>query len=285
VFAGVVVLALALVFGVRLFGNRSVTILTASPATTDIHGANATGDAAVVAERLRISGVGRSSVKAAGGKLLISVRGKADRKMIWGLVGERGQFDLRLVADEERAHDALKAIDAATRQPGTFLGYVTTCGGDFAVTVKDYPKLGTAYEQAGAAVRGEYSLMAGHPEVYESRDVMRLYVVRTEPELVPAPVKEARAERYQGSAVGLDGFWSVNLQLARTDAPKFAQVTGRNIGRRIAMVLDGVVLSAPVVQTRIPDGNAMIMVADRQAAERLAAILRSGPTSIQWSLE
>jgi preprotein translocase subunit SecD len=70
----------------------------------------------------------------------------------------------------------------------------------------------------------------------------------------------------------------VSLKLGRKDAAVFAQVTGRNIGRRLAIVLDNVVKSAPVIQSRIPDGNAMITTNEVNPDESrdLAIVLRSG---------
>ena len=38
----------------------------------------------------------------------------------------------------------------------------------------------------------------------------------------------------------------------------FAQVTGTNVGRQLAVVLDGEIHSAPVIRSAITEGNAMI---------------------------
>lgn len=51
---------------------------------------------------------------------------------------------------------------------------------------------------------------------------------------------------------------SVNLEFTRTGAEKFANATQNSIGKPLAIVLDGKVISAPKVNSAILDGNAQI---------------------------
>ncbi|MBA2123530.1 protein translocase subunit SecD [bacterium Unc6] len=70
----------------------------------------------------------------------------------------------------------------------------------------------------------------------------------------------------------------VSIEFTRVGARKFARVTERNIGRQLAIILDGVVQSAPVIQTAIPDGRAIITHrgGNIQDASDTAIILRAG---------
>lgn len=52
--------------------------------------------------------------------------------------------------------------------------------------------------------------------------------------------------------------YAVSMQLDRRGADIFDKLTSANIKRRFAIVLDDVVDSAPVIQSRIPNGNARI---------------------------
>ena len=52
--------------------------------------------------------------------------------------------------------------------------------------------------------------------------------------------------------------YCVAIQLTREGARKFAQVTEQNLMKPIAILVDGEVLSAPIVQERITGGTAMI---------------------------
>ena len=69
----------------------------------------------------------------------------------------------------------------------------------------------------------------------------------------------------------------VNLELNSEGAKKFAKITGENVGKRLAIVLDKVVKSAPVINQQIPNGRAIITgMQDNQEASDLAIVLRVG---------
>jgi preprotein translocase subunit SecD len=60
-------------------------------------------------------------------------------------------------------------------------------------------------------------------------------------------------------------------------AKKFSKMTGENVGKRIAIIMDGIVYSAPVVKQKISGGHAIIEGKfDLQEAQKLAIVLRSG---------
>lgn len=60
-------------------------------------------------------------------------------------------------------------------------------------------------------------------------------------------------------------------------AKDFAALTGSNINKRLAIILDGVVQSAPVIRSRIPDGHAIIEGNfTMEEASELAIVLRAG---------
>ena len=69
----------------------------------------------------------------------------------------------------------------------------------------------------------------------------------------------------------------VELQLDSEGAKIFDRFTFQNIGRRLAIVLDGKVHSAPVIRDRIPNGRAQISGNfSSQEASDLALVLRAG---------
>ena len=73
------------------------------------------------------------------------------------------------------------------------------------------------------------------------------------------------------------GRMGVSLNFNSQGATLFEEATGRLIGKQIAIVLDDIVISAPVVQARIAGGNAQItgrFTADEAA--RLAIMLKAG---------
>ena len=77
----------------------------------------------------------------------------------------------------------------------------------------------------------------------------------------------------------------VSLTFDSEGANAFSELTGANVERRLAIVLDGVVQSAPVIRERIPSGRAQITGSfSVEEANDLAIVLRAGalpaPTKI-----
>jgi preprotein translocase subunit SecD len=85
---------------------------------------------------------------------------------------------------------------------------------------------------------------------------------------------------------------STALKLTVDGAKRLEEITGRIKGKKLAQVLDGVILSAPVVQTAIDGGTIDLPqpdVGDRRERERnaelLAAVFNSGPMPAPLRLE
>jgi len=103
-----------------------------------------------------------------------------------------------------------------------------------------------------------------------------LYVLKREPEMTGGSIASAEA------MVGLDdtnpAAWGVSMKMTPKGRSDFARVTGANVGRQLAIVLDGRVQSAPVIRDRIPSGDASITGGsiDIAAAKDLAIVLRAG---------
>lgn len=69
----------------------------------------------------------------------------------------------------------------------------------------------------------------------------------------------------------------VNLKLTSIGAKAFDRVTSENVGRQLAIILDGVVQSSPVIRERISGGSASITGSfSKEEAHVLAVVLRAG---------
>lgn len=79
----------------------------------------------------------------------------------------------------------------------------------------------------------------------------------------------------------------INFTLTRDGATRFAQITQRNIGKQLAIVLDGHIASAPVIRGQISDRGEISGSFTVQQASDLALTLRSGalPASIKYLQE
>lgn len=73
------------------------------------------------------------------------------------------------------------------------------------------------------------------------------------------------------------GYFTVDFTLDSRGSDLFERVTRLNVNRQLAIVLDGEVVSAPVIQSRVPGGRGSISGGfSVQEAHDLAVILRSG---------
>ncbi|PKM76801.1 MAG: protein translocase subunit SecD [Firmicutes bacterium HGW-Firmicutes-15] len=79
---------------------------------------------------------------------------------------------------------------------------------------------------------------------------------------------------------------SVNLEFNAEGTKLFAAATAANVGKRIAIVIDDQVISAPNVNGVIPSGQAEISggFADAEEAQNLAVLLRSGALPVSFSI-
>jgi SecD/SecF fusion protein len=69
----------------------------------------------------------------------------------------------------------------------------------------------------------------------------------------------------------------VSIELNKEGGRTFAEITGANVGKRLAIVLDGTVYSAPVIREKIPSGRGQITGNfSVQEANDLAIVLRAG---------
>jgi preprotein translocase subunit SecD len=103
------------------------------------------------------------------------------------------------------------------------------------------------------------------------------FLVRREAVITGRDLKSARVGVDQNNQPGVD------FTLNPAGADKFKRETGRNVGRRLAIVLDGSVASAPVIQGQISDRGQISGRFSTQEADELAKVLRAGalPASLR----
>jgi protein-export membrane protein SecD len=110
-------------------------------------------------------------------------------------------------------------------------------------------------------------------EVNSFDNYVPLYLLQREAEITGAAVARASLannDRNFNEPV-------VSLTFKSEYVKRFAQITGENTGRQLAIVLDGKVRSAPNLRVRIPDGRSQIEGAFTvDEARDLAVVLRSG---------
>ena len=115
--------------------------------------------------------------------------------------------------------------------------------------------------------------MLGKTAMLEFKDISGKTV------LTGKDLKDSKAEVTQ------NGQSVVGLEFNDEGAQKFAKLTAQNIGQPISILLDGKVLTSPVVQEAITGGRAQISGSkNAEEAEQLAVLLRSGSLPVKVEL-
>jgi preprotein translocase subunit SecD len=107
------------------------------------------------------------------------------------------------------------------------------------------------------------------------------YLVRREAVITGRDLKHARAGVDQNNAP------DVQFTLNPAGSDKFKRETGRSIGRRLAIILDGRVESAPVIQAQISTEGVITGRFTAQEADELSKVLRAGalPATLKYLQE
>ena len=106
----------------------------------------------------------------------------------------------------------------------------------------------------------------------DNKDYYTLYLVNKEPELTGGVITNARANIDPSTTAAV-----VDMEMNSDGASEWSRITGANIHKRIAIILDGVAFSAPVVQGKIPGGRSQISgMANMEEAKLLEIILKAG---------
>lgn len=117
--------------------------------------------------------------------------------------------------------------------------------------------------------------MWGNKPPVQDKTVMELYAIRSNSKGEPALSGNVISDASQGYDQRSQP--CVNMVMDATGADRWAKLTGDNVGKAIAIVLDGTVYSAPTVQGAIPGGRSEITGQfDVKEAQDLANILKAG---------
>ena len=124
-------------------------------------------------------------------------------------------------------------------------------------------------------------LFAPSAESFSTNDgidekLVNMYYLEKDADLTGGVIEEAIAT-IGGQGTSAVGQSIVLLDMNSEGARTWSRITGANIGRRIAIVLDKKVHMAPSIRTKISDGGTMIEgFADMDEAKDIAIVLRAG---------
>ncbi len=124
-------------------------------------------------------------------------------------------------------------------------------------------------------------LFSGHTKAYDSQeggkvDFYTLYFVNREAGMTGEAVKEAQAELGSVSSEHM-GQPIVNVRMNAEGTRTWARLTGANVDKRLAIVLDNKVQMAPRIQNKIPNGRTVVEgFASLAEAQDIEIVLKAG---------
>ena len=220
-------------------------------------------------------------------RIAVQLPGLTDPERAKELIGKTALLEFKLVRTAEEQRTLFQRLDswlAARKIAGADTALARTPLSGLQIGEGFFRKEDAATVTRMLATPGIDSLIPSDTELLwgqedETRQGMSgrsLHVLKKQPEMTGGSVATAEA------AVGLDqtspGAWGVSMKMTPKGRADFARVTGNNVGRQLAIILDGVVQSAPFIRDRIPSGDASITGGsfDVNTARDLAIVLRAG---------
>jgi protein-export membrane protein SecD len=240
-------------------------------------------------------------------RIVVKLPGLQDPERAKALLGTTAKLEFRLVRQPDDLQDALTRLDQAFAgdAPAPAVAPGDTALVDQAQLLAQRPFSGLVVMQAGIAstplfvaeenvdrvqsmlddprtkarLRGvEFQLGMDPMNLGGATSMRPLYLVDAEPiisgDQLTDAISTADNER--------PGMWQVNFTLGNRGAREFGRATGENVGRFLAISLDGRISSAPVIQSRITSNGAITGNFSNAEASDLALLLRAGalPTDI-----
>jgi len=251
----------------------------------------------IIRTRIDRFGVNEPSiVKQGQNRIAVELPGVKDEERVRNLLKGTARLEFRLCADPQELQTSLKKIVSYYNNADTTAKVDTSTQ----QASKNNPLLKVMVPEGrsvvfGAATAADSAMvdsLLGQPAVRQMlpRDVTLLWTakpgftgqngkkyfnligVKKQVELNGDVIVEARPtfDRYTNQP-------EVSMTMNREGARKWARITGANIGKPIAIILDGYVYTYPNVQTKISDGRSSITgLGSVQESQDLVNILMSG---------
>jgi len=219
-----------------------------------------------IENRINKYGLSETSIQKLGGldKIVINLPGVKEATELRQLIETVGVLEFKLVTEDgtQKVNDMIRQLRAEGK-------YAFDNQGNL---------LPEMQEKISKELPGVDILLTSEKDKWgDEEDIQYVYAVENK-SLLGEKIKITNA----GVQQDYTGGYYVAFQLDDESSKDWAQITGDNINRKIAIILDDVVLYAPVVKERIPMGQSSIQLGNTPLTElnNLALILRSGSLSV-----
>ncbi len=234
--------------------------------------------------RNRIDELGVSEpqiVKQGNERIMIQLPGVVDPERAREIIGKTALLEFKLVREPDEMREIFTRINESLKivKGDTFdiFGYFPPTARAYGILspYKDHIDSLLQLPQLKDQVPFGDTIQWGKEVILEGYKYYPLYVLKKTPLLTGSSILNASL----GVGTEHDPMgYRVDLSMTKETWRKWAQITGANVGRQIAIILDGIVQSAPVVRERIPNGRSVITMgnATQEEAKTLAIILKAG---------
>jgi len=246
----------------------------------------------IIENRIDQFGVAEPSIQKQGdNRILVQLPGLLDQERAKELIGQTALLEFKIVKTDEETRATFDRIDQyfarrasggagtdTTARPWTSRFLSVAQGGESFALVENVAGIDSMRAQilADSSFVLDASLnWESHESEREGRTGRAFHVLSREPLMQGKDVASAQMR------LDLDqdrpGAPGVSFTLTTRGGGLFADITGANVGRRLAIVLDNRVQSAPNISERIPRGQGSITGSfTEEEAQDLAIVLRSG---------
>lgn len=198
----------------------------------------------IIRNRIDQYGLAETSITKQGDKwIMVQLPGVSNPQRAEELIGKTAMLEFRIVKnDTTAAQAAIEKLEA---------------------TDKPFDDEGNLASEIAALVPQGYQIMRNKDGGYS--------VVTDTATVTGADLENARVVM-----MGENGYPEVSFTFNAEGSKKFGQLTGANIGKQLAIVLDNTVQSAPVVQSRITKDGRISGTFTPEEARNLAIVLKAG---------
>ncbi len=214
-------------------------------------------------------------------KIQVQLPGEKDLDRARDLIFKSAYLTFHLVAMPDEQEQVFLAIDKhfQTSRNASFLALLQKpiSGPYLWVPKENIDKVKALAEEArlaqGLIPETMDIAFSSAPQPWEDHQVYTIYLINKTPAITGSGLQQAMA-RINESAVG--GSYMILFRFDAASGAQMGQVTEQNIGKPLAIVIDGEVESAPNIQERITTNGQITGNFSREEAVDLAIALRSG---------
>lgn len=238
----------------------------------------------VIRNRIDEFGVTEPEIISMGSdRIVVQLPGVKDIERAKALIGKTAKLEFKIVHDELASFSAGQVPPALAKlmEDSKAAGITYKRGQRFSDYVK---KMNEFYKDLpkGHDLAFEKILNSGTNEI----ETLLPYVVESATNLTGEELQDATVRINQE-----DNQPYVSLTFKSAGAKIFEKITGDNVNRRLAIILDGNVYSAPNIQQRIAGGNAQITLGQGDyntiltEARDLSLVLRAGALPVELEFQ